>query len=69
MLDLKWIIVDEVQDSDEKQLKFLEALKGTQTHFLRWGSESGDLQLERNRTEYVLPDQAQIWRKRTDSAG
>ena len=33
VLDLKWIIVDEVQDSDEKQLKFLEALKCTQTHF------------------------------------
>ena len=37
MLDLKWIIVDEVQDSDEKQLKFLEALKGTQTHFFAVG--------------------------------
>ena len=37
VLDLKWIIVDEVQDSDEKQLKFLEALKGTQTHFFALG--------------------------------
>ena len=37
VLDLKWIIVDEVQDSDEKQLKFLEALKGTQTHFFAVG--------------------------------
>lgn len=48
VLDLKWIIVDEVQDSDEKQLKFLEALKAHRPTFLRWGSESGDLQLERN---------------------
>lgn len=37
VLDLKWIIVDEVQDSDEKQLKFLEALKGTQTRFFAVG--------------------------------
>lgn len=37
VLDLKWIIVDEVQDSDEKQLKFLEALKGTQAHFFAVG--------------------------------
>ena len=39
VLDLKWIIVDEVQDSDEKQLKFLEehpevdALSGTIAEF------------------------------------
>lgn len=37
VLDLKWIIVDEVQDSDEKQLEFLEALKGTQTRFFAVG--------------------------------
>ena len=36
-LDLKWIIVDEVQDSDEKQLEFLEALKGEQTRFFAVG--------------------------------
>ena len=36
-LDLQWIIVDEVQDSDEKQLEFLEALKGTQTRFFAVG--------------------------------
>ncbi len=36
-LDLKWIIVDEVQDSDEKQLEFLEALKGAQTRFFAVG--------------------------------
>ena len=39
VLDLKWIIVDEVQDSDEKQLKFLEehpevdAVSGTIAEF------------------------------------
>lgn len=37
VLDLKWIIVDEVQDSDEKQLEFLEALKGEQTRFFAVG--------------------------------
>ena len=37
VLDLKWIIVDEVQDSDEKQLEFLEALKGTRTHIFCGG--------------------------------
>lgn len=36
-LDIKWIIVDEVQDSDEKQLEFLEALKGEQTRFFAVG--------------------------------
>lgn len=36
-LELQWIIVDEVQDSDEKQLEFLEALKGAQTRFFAVG--------------------------------
>ena len=37
VLDLQWIIVDEVQDSDEKQLEFLEALKGAHTRFFAVG--------------------------------
>lgn len=36
-LDLQWIIVDEVQDSDEKQLEFLEALKSEKTRFFAVG--------------------------------
>ena len=36
-LDLQWIIVDEVQDSDKKQLDFIEALKGIQTRFFAVG--------------------------------
>ena len=32
-LGLQWIIVDEVQDSDQKQLDFIEALKDAQTRF------------------------------------
>ncbi len=36
-LRLQWIIVDEVQDSDEKQLEFLEALKGSGTRFFAVG--------------------------------
>lgn len=36
-LDLWWIIVDEVQDSDEKQLEFLEALKSEKTRFFAVG--------------------------------
>ena len=36
-LALQWIIVDEVQDCDEKQLEFLEALRGAQTRFFAVG--------------------------------
>lgn len=36
-LDLQWIIVDEVQDSDQKQLDFIEALKGARTRFFAVG--------------------------------
>ena len=36
-LDLQWIIVDEVQDSDEKQLELLEALQGRETRFFAVG--------------------------------
>lgn len=36
-LNLKWIIVDEVQDSDKKQLAFIEALKKEETHFFAVG--------------------------------
>lgn len=36
-LGLQWIIVDEVQDSDEKQLDLLEALKGTHAKFFAVG--------------------------------
>ena len=36
-LGLQWIIVDEVQDSDQKQLDFIEALKDAQTRFFAVG--------------------------------
>ena len=36
-LHLQWIIVDEVQDSDEKQLDFIEALREEQTKFFAVG--------------------------------
>ena len=32
-----WIIVDEVQDSDEKQLALIDCLKSTETHFFAVG--------------------------------
>lgn len=34
---LSWIIVDEVQDSDEKQLALIDCLKGPKTHFFAVG--------------------------------
>ena len=37
MDDISWIIVDEVQDSDEKQLEFIDCLKKTQTCFFAVG--------------------------------
>lgn len=37
MQDISWIIVDEVQDSDEKQLEFIDCLKKTQTCFFAVG--------------------------------
>ena len=33
----KWIIVDEVQDSDKMQMEFLEALKGRETKLFAVG--------------------------------
>ena len=36
-MGLRWIIVDEVQDSDQKQLDFIEALKDAQTRFFAVG--------------------------------
>ena len=35
MDDISWIIVDEVQDSDEKQLELIDCLKKPQTCFLQ----------------------------------
>ena len=37
MDDISWIIVDEVQDSDEKQLELIDCLKKTQTCFFAVG--------------------------------
>lgn len=37
MNDISWIIVDEVQDSDEKQLEFIDCLKKPQTCFFAVG--------------------------------
>lgn len=37
MQDISWIIVDEVQDSDEKQLEFIDCLKKPQTCFFAVG--------------------------------
>ena len=37
MQDISWIIVDEVQDSDEKQLELIDCLKKTQTCFFAVG--------------------------------
>lgn len=37
MNDISWIIVDEVQDSDEKQLELIDCLKKTQTCFFAVG--------------------------------
>lgn len=68
-----WILSGSLSMRYRTVMKTAEISGGVKRHtdplFCGGGSESGDLQLERNRTEYVLPDQAQIWRKRTDSAG
>ena len=37
MDDISWIIVDEVQDSDEKQLELIDCLKKPQTCFFAVG--------------------------------
>ena len=55
LLQLKWIIIDEVQDCDELQFELIRQLKKTGSRaFCSGRSQSGDLQLAWKYVQYFL---------------